>query len=465
MNRKYSLSSFIARPIYLIGLLLAVVYSQDSSAATELPMLGENAALNIEQEKKLGYSVYKKLLERDLIETDALLDRYINDLGDRLLAGIENRVRKYRFFIVKDGSVNAFALPGGYIGVNYGLIAQTRNQHQLASVLAHEIAHVELMHGLDLMEKGQKMNNATLLAVLAGLLLGGVDSQVGAAVVYGGVAGSQQSMVNFTRENEYEADRVGIELMQNARFDPTGMVEFFEIIGRLSGNTELSNIEYMRTHPISENRVAEAASRAKDLVVDIKLDSEFVIFKDYLTYIASNHMEVSGSEFLQALALLKFGAYSDAEVRLRGLYRSNSDSIWFGVAYAENLELLQQPDEAEKIYRHLLDIFPGDYVLSMRLLRLMKVGGRYQLALVTARELENRFPEERQVYFELSEIYKGLQKSAMRLMAEAEFHRLTGNVKQAIRLYDEILAGNDVDLATESKAKEKRFQLLDIKKQ
>ena len=116
---------------------------------------------------------------RGLVETDPLLDRYINDIGFRLLAGIDNRVRDYRFFIVRDDSVNAFAVPGGYIGVHRGLIRFAQTQHQLASVMAHEIAHVRLRHGLDMMEKGRNLSNAAMLATLAGLLLGAVDSQVG----------------------------------------------------------------------------------------------------------------------------------------------------------------------------------------------------------------------------------------------------------------------------------------------
>jgi predicted Zn-dependent protease len=195
-----------------------------ASASSELPSLGQNSLLNIEREKRLGRSVYERILAGGLVETNPLLDRYINDLGFRLLAGIDNRVRDYRFFIVRDDSVNAFALPGGFIGVHRGLIMQARTQHQLASVMAHEIAHVRLTHGMDMMEKGSELNSAALLSMLAGLLLGGANSEVGAAVLYGGIAGTQQAMVNFTRENEYEADRVGMDLLQRAQFDPNGMV-------------------------------------------------------------------------------------------------------------------------------------------------------------------------------------------------------------------------------------------------
>jgi predicted Zn-dependent protease len=410
-----------------------------------LPALGEDSSINIEREAKLGRSVYERLMAAGLIEDQPLLDRYINDLGFLLLAGIDNRVRDYHFFIVRDDSVNAFALPGGYIGVNRGLIRMARTQHQLASVMAHEIAHVRLMHGLDMMNKSQESSNTAMLAMLAGLILGSVDSEVGAAILYGGVAGSQQAMVNFTRENEYEADRVGFELLTSAEFDPNGMVEFFGIMGQLSGSSGIGSIEYLRTHPVSENRVAEAIGRISKSSTGRNQVNDFLQFKDYLLYSSTDHLAQKGSEFQRALSMVQAADYDRADQALSKLYSGDSENMWYSIAYAENLERLERGDEAELVYRRLLDIFPGDYVLSMNLLRLLKLSGRHQSALVIARRIETRYPEDRQIYFELSDIYESLQRPALRMMAEAEFHRITGNSRQA----------------TASRAREKRLLLLE----
>jgi predicted Zn-dependent protease len=338
---------------------------------------------------------------------------------------------------------------------------QARTQHQLASVMAHEIAHVRLTHGLDLMNKGRDVSNAALLTLLAGLLLGSVDSEVGAAVLYGGVAGSQQAIINFTRENEYEADRLGMDLLHTAQFDPNGMVEFFTIMAQLSGSSGLGNIEYLRTHPVNNNRIAEAMGRAKTLTRGANQLDDYLLFRDYLHYFSSDHIPDQGSEFLRALAWIQAAEYGRAESLLADLHQRDNENIWYSIAYAESLEHLGREHEAELVYRRLLDIFPGDYVLSMRLVRLLKLVGRPQSALVIARGLENEYPEKQQVYFELSEIYQSLQRPALRMMAEAEFHRLAGNRQQAIRLYDQILNSTDVDLATESKAREKRMILLE----
>ena len=451
-------SSLLAR---LTLVMLLVLVASVAGASSELPSLGENSAINIEHETRLGRSVYSRLLAAGLLESDPLLDYYINDLGFRLLAGFDDRARDYRFFIVNDDSVNAFALPGGFIGVNRGLIHYARTQHQLASVMAHEIAHVRLMHGMDMMKKSSEINTATLLTMLAGLLLGGVDSQLGSAVLFGGVAGGQQAMVNFTRENEYEADRVGIELMYDAGFDTNGMVEFFSIMNQLSGSSEIGNIEYLRTHPLESNRVAEAINRVRNHKQGSNQIDNYLLFKDYLQYANRDHMPNQGSEYLRALAAMKSANYQRADAILGALYGENDENVWYSVAYAENLENLRREPEAEQVYQRLLQIFPGDYAVSMRLLRLLNQVGRYQEALVIARRLEIEYPRAQRVYFALSEIYKSLQQPALQFLAEAEFHKLNGNISQSIRLYDQVLALADVDSTTKLKASEKRLQLLE----
>jgi len=457
-QQPFRIASRCAR-LALLGVLslLACIVA----ASSDLPSLGENSAFNIERETRLGRSVYDRLLDSGLVETDPLLDRYINDLGYRLLAGIDNRAREYRFFIVRDDSVNAFALPGGFIGVNRGLIGYAQTQHQLASVMAHEIAHVELTHGMDMLDKASTVNTGALMTLLAGLLLSSVDSQVGSAVAFGGAAGAQQTMVNFTRENEYEADRVGIQLMSDANFDTNGMVEFFSIMTQLSGSSELGDIEYLRTHPLGSNRVAEATARVHNHPGGGDQVENYPLFKDYLLYVSSDHLPQRGSDYLRALALMKSGNHPQADRMLEKLYRENDENIWYCVAYAENLEQMRRIEDAEQVYRRLLKIFPGDYILSMRLLSLLNRSGRYQQALQIGRRLEIDYPESQRVYFELSSIYGSLNQPVPKMMAEAEFHQLTGNPRQSIRLYDQVIASDQADPTTVSIAREKRLLLLE----
>ena len=429
-------------------------------AADPLPLLGENSAVSLAQENKLGQQFYEQLLAEGLVETSPLLDRYINDLGSRLLSSLEHRSREYRFFIVKDSSVNAFAVPGGFIGINAGLVKKAKTQHQLASVLAHEIAHVKLRHGMDLYDKAGGVSNLTALSILAGILLGGVSSELGNALIYGGMASGQQALISFTRENEYEADRFGMTLLQNAGFDSRGMVEFFKILDRDSGNSGVQNIEYLRTHPINQNRISEAENRVMPIIRPDDSIDYFSVFKDYLSDQARLRTDSSDSDFLKGLTLKRKGQYEQADTFLWRLYQKNSENIWYGLAYSQNLQHLTRWDEAEQVYRNLLNLFPEDLAISLQLLELFKSRGRYEPALEIARKMESRYSELAVVYAQLTEIYVGLGRNLQSLISEAQYHRLTGNNNRAINLYDEILALKQLDTTTVSRIEEKRAEII-----
>ena len=166
----------------------------------------------------------------------------------------------------------------------------------------------------------------------------------------------------------------------------------------------------------------------------------YQLFKDYLVYVSSDHMAEQGSEYQRALAAMKSANHERADELLEPLYRADSENIWYALAYTENLELLERNAEAEVVFRKLLDIFPGDYVISLRLLTLLNRLGRHEEALEIARELEVGYPTEQRVYFALSDIYEALGETALQLMAEAEYHTLNANITQAVRLYDQVLA-------------------------
>jgi predicted Zn-dependent protease len=461
----YSSSKKASLVSRLSGLFIGCVFIVTPILADDpLPLLGENSAISLAQEKKLGQQFYEQLLAEGLVETSPLLDRYINDLGNRLLASMENRSREYRFFIVKDSSVNAFAVPGGFIGINAGLVKKARTQHQLASVLAHEIAHVKLRHGLDLYEKAGGVSNLTTLSVLAGILLGGVSSELGNALIFGGLASGQQALVSFTRENEYEADRFGMTLLQNAGFDSRGMVEFFKILDRNSGSSGLQNIEYLRTHPLNQNRISEAENRVKPIARQDETIDYFPVFKDYLSDQARLGSNSSDSDFLKGLTFKREERYEKADAFLSRLYQRDSENIWYGIAYSQNLQNLTRWDEAEQVYRKLLNLFPDDLAISLQLLELLKTREQYGPALEIARAMESRYSELPVVYAQLTEIYIGLGRDLQGLISEAQYHRLTGNNNRAVKLYDEVLDSKDLDITTVSRIEEKRAEIIDARK-
>ncbi|MFT5504480.1 MAG: putative Zn-dependent protease [Gammaproteobacteria bacterium] len=446
-------------PIRLMGLLCLLLFPLAVFADEELPRLGEASLFNLEQEKKLGKQFYQELKRLNLIEENEFLDQYINDLGALLLSGLANRNRDYRFFIVKDSEINAFALPGGYIGVNVGLILRSKSVHQLASVLAHEIAHVRLMHGIQLMKRAKEVNETAMLSILAAILLGSVSGEAGSALLYGGVAGSQQSMVNYTRDFEYEADRLGISLLQAAGFDPGGMVEFFETLEKESSGAGAVTIEYLRTHPVNANRIAEIRNRI-DASADINQKGN--IYSRFVGYLGSRFIIDSAEPedaFAQALTLTGKRQYREADEVLVKLYNKDPEDIWVSHSYAENLRNMGHYSESVSIYRGLLRIYPRNYALSLQLVDSLKLAGQLNLALEFAIEIKNQFSDSPAIYARLTELYELLQDKNLQKQSEAEYHRLSGNPRRAIELYDEVLESSNIDLSTRSRIEERRDQV------
>jgi beta-barrel assembly-enhancing protease len=252
--------------ITLAGALLGAAALPFSHAdLADLPSMGDTAGqlISPEQEKQFGESFMRQIRRSGKLVQDPELNDYLQQLGYRLAAASDAPGYGFTFFLVDDPSINAFAGPGGYIGVHTGLLLAARNESELAGVLAHEIAHVTQRHLLRAYEAAQRMSLPTAAALLAAILIGSQDSQAGQAALVGLQAASAQYQINFTRANEHEADRVGIQTLVRSGIDPRGMPDFFE---RLHQQTRLYGNrlpEFLSTHPVTTSRIAETAARAE----------------------------------------------------------------------------------------------------------------------------------------------------------------------------------------------------------
>lgn len=423
-----------------VSLLAALLSGQVVQANSELPLLGDNAALNLEKEIELGKGLYEKLKESGYVIDDPLLTRYLADIGESLLASMNLRLRDYKFYLVKDASVNAFASPGGFIGVNVGLISMCRREDELAAVLAHEIAHVRLMHGMQLLEKSRDVNLAGMISILAAILVGAHDSELAGALVYGGMAGSTQSIVNFTRANEYEADRVGIGLLGQSDYDPVAMADFMQLLQSREGSGGVSSIEYLRTHPVNSNRIAEIQARIRDLDKKQGTFRRFDQFKDYLAYLYPQlFITRPTSDFYRALELTRNGQYQQGESLLRQLIAIDPDSIWYSYALADNLQFQSKLKQAESIYQSMLLLYPDDFAIGLRLAQIHIDRGLFSQARDLLLALQGANQEESRLYQLLAEVYRELGDSLPQKIAEADYHWYVGNHELARKLYKNLL--------------------------
>ncbi len=237
--------------------------------AHELPDLGDvsQATITPRQEKQIGLQIMRQIRADSSYLDDPEITSYLNNLGHKLISSSSEAEpgQSFEFFALQDATINAFALPGGFMGFNSGLIIAAQSESELAGVMAHEIAHVTQKH-LARMISGQKYSMFTSLAALAiAIIAARSNPQAGQAIMIGSQASMMQSQLDFTRKHEKEADRIGLGILVDAGFDPQGMADFFgrlQVAGRFYENGAPS---YLRTHPLTYERIADIQNRTREI--------------------------------------------------------------------------------------------------------------------------------------------------------------------------------------------------------
>lgn len=251
-----------------IALLLALSFAVHPLRADELPELGDVAGgeMSLYQEKRIGLQIMNEIRLRDpsYLE-DAEVQAYISQVGARLVAASPEVGLSFTFFPISDPMINAFATFGGYVGVNTGLLLAAQTESELAGVLGHEIAHVTQRHLARQIYGAKQASIATMVAMALALLAARNNGQVSSAAMASAQAGSIQSQLAFSRDFEREADRVGFQTLQRAGFDVNGMADFFERLQRATRVYENNAPSYLRTHPLTIERISDMQNRAQGL--------------------------------------------------------------------------------------------------------------------------------------------------------------------------------------------------------
>jgi len=256
------------------SLLATPVFTAPAFAQNRLPALGDSVSedFGIGAERKLGDSIMREIRRDPDYADDPILLEYLLSVFQPLVAAARQRGEitaemDQRFawepFLVRDRSVNAFALPGGYLGVHLGLMGMTSTRDELASVLAHELSHVTQRHIARAMTNGKRASLLGNVAMILGILAASRSNSFDAAnaVIVGSQAAAIQGQLNFSRDMEREADRIGFALMTSAGFAPGGMASMFEKLEHSMNFNDNVNYPYLRSHPLTTERIGEARSR------------------------------------------------------------------------------------------------------------------------------------------------------------------------------------------------------------
>ncbi|WP_425598809.1 M48 family metalloprotease [Dyella acidiphila] len=261
--------------VLLMAGLTTAAGAQDKPDDIRLPDLGSsaNALISPQEAQDYGAMMLQQMRALDMVVNDPLLDDYINSLGFRLVSNSAKPKDHFAFFIAKDPEINAFSAPGGYIGINSGLIIITRNEDELAAVMAHEIGHITQNHLQRAYESAKKDTPLMALVALGAIAAGGAaGGQAAAAALLGGQGAIMQKEINFTRKDEAEADRTGILTLTKAGFDPNAMAGFFgrmeDVMSADSGGINVPSL--LQDHPVTAQRIADAKARADTLIAEQK---------------------------------------------------------------------------------------------------------------------------------------------------------------------------------------------------
>lgn len=444
---------YLSRTVIVAVVSACLFLTQVNADISNLPDLGDESAAVISpaQERKLGEEFMRTARRQLDISDDPELNTYIQALG-RTLSIKRNPTtgQEFHFFIVNNPSINAFAVPGGYIGVHTGLILATETESELASVLAHESAHITQRHIPRLIAESQRVTVPAMAALLAAILLAGSGNQGGEAAIAVTTATLAQKQLNFTREFEQEADRIGMDILASAAYDARAMPAFFE---RMQAHTRLyeTNLpEFLRTHPITTRRIAESRDHAEHYpVIKNPDDTDFYHIQAKIRVLTGGRAADTANSFKNTLAngqylhknaenygyvwsLLANKQYPEARHAIRELLAQRPRYGLYLIAQAEIEMAAGNYASALALYAAATKKIPGDLALSQRYASALLKTGRPAEARGLLKKLVRQRPQDPALQKMLAVAAGGSGTLLEAHQAMAEYYYLIGNTDAAI---------------------------------
>lgn len=452
--------------VTLLAALMALPPQSFAQGSNDLPDIGSPASssLSLDDEYRIGLQIVRQLRDEGQIIEDPEATEYLQGVGSRIVAqATGDTAQRFNFFFVREDTINAFALPGGFIGVNYGLMLATRNEAQLAGVLAHEVAHVTQRHIARRVRSQGRQSIATMAAILASILVGAATGSSDAAL--GGISMAQgaamQQQINFTRSNEYEADRVGMAFLASAGFDPYGMPDFFETMGRRTALTASSSRnaipEILQSHPVTTTRIAESRARAAQFT-EIRQTPESVSYsltrerlrvlttpaeenvRRYYAERREQQAQTVGERYGEALANYQGGNSRVSLDTLTELAREYPQVPMLQSTLGQALMAAGAMDESLATFRRALALSPRNIPLTMRYAEALLKANEAKTAHNVLLDLFNNVaPTPEQIRFTaLAASSAGDTADAAYYMSE--YHISTGNLPLSVTQLEMALA-------------------------
>ena len=457
-----SIAKLLLKSIFLMILGHALVSEEN------LPELGDasSSAISIDQEYNLGRLFVAQIRGSTPQYNDPLVLDYLEHLVYRLSEYSQLNDRRFEIVLIDEKSVNAFAAPGGIIGVNAGLFYYAEKEGQLASVLTHELAHLSQRHYARRLQRQEDRSLANTLIILASVALAAASSPE--AIIAGTQVLSQQAM-SYSRSNEQEADRIGFLNLVSSGYDPVSTTEIFEKLQQLSRLSGANELEFLRSHPLTKKRISDSASRASEIKKrkDYKdsLNFHLVRQKVSLKYFKNSRQAVSQKKldyrksksnrekiitgYGLSLALSEDNRHDDALKLSREILNLDKENLILQTNLLEIHIKAENSLEALSLGKKLLSLNPGNYPISMLYIEALMNAREYDEAEQILKDLSLERSYDPQVWYWLAEV-QGLNKKIIGLhQSRAEYFYLTGRYDSSIEHLNFALelSGNNFQLS------------------
>jgi len=437
----------------LVAVIVSISLNVYAQTDEQLPRLGDAASglISMEQEYALGRTWLRQLRQQASSINDPLLTEYTENLVYRLAIHSQVSDRRFEIIILNNPQLNAFAVPGGIIGINAGLYLHAQTEAQFASVVAHELAHLSQRHFARRLEEGRKQTPIALASLLGSLLLIATNNtEAGFAGLVTSQAAATQNALSYSRDWEREADRIGFKTLVDAKIDPAGMPQMFEQMYNAHRYSQRPP-EFLLTHPITANRISDAAARADNTNIDIQPeDFEYALRRTALLirYRPESHSITHYEKQLETAQhprVKQMARYALAKLHLQQnnekqaltyinpLLEDDSHRISYQVLYAKIKFAMGQQREALNYLEELLQLSPGNHSLTMTYVELLGNDQQYHQAATILRGHVPSREYDANLWQTLSELEGKAGNRVGTLRARAEYLFLTGRKDQALQ--------------------------------
>ena len=435
----------------MLRALLAFALAIQPVAAADLPDLGEVSRqyFSDQEEQALGRAIMRDVYADPRYLDDPEIESYLNQLGYKLVSVSSRNQREFTFFVVNDATINAFAMPGGNIGVHTGLLLAAQSESELASVIAHEISHVTQDHIPRMLAAQSQGYWPTMAALALALLASRSNSNLASAAIATTQAVSIQNQLNYSRDYEREADRLGYDMLTRAAFDPRGMSGFFNRLQRASRFYDSSAPAYLRTHPLTSDRIADMEARSEAAPYQQVEDSlEFQLVRARLRAQENNATDAvraardtlkekrysneTAAHYGLATALLRARQFKEAESEVQKLLSSKTNRPMIQQLAAHAALSAGNPTLSLQRYQAGSSTYPGYRPLQYGYISALLTAGRSNDALALVDKQLMLYPLDRRLWRLAAETHARLGHRLLSHRAQAEAAALSGNLIAAI---------------------------------